>query len=73
MQVNIDNNTISITLNKNVLKDEIVDILEYIKIKELLYKSELTKEDVFELDEEIKSNWWEKNKDKIMEKINGSC
>ena len=39
MQVNIDNNTISITLNKNVLKDEIVDILEYIKIKELLYKS----------------------------------
>ena len=73
MKVNIKDNEIFITLNKQIFQDEIVDILEYLKIKEILYKSKMTKKEVFELDDELKSNWWNKNKSKIMEKINDSC
>jgi len=72
MKVNIKDNEIFITLNKQVFQDEIVDILEYLKIKEILYKSELTKTQVLELDNDLKNNWWNNNRDKIMEKVNDS-
>ena len=41
-------------------------ILNYLKYKEIIKKSEATQEIVDEIAEESKINWWKENKDKFL-------
>ncbi len=73
MKVDNIDNKFFIEFNKNILNEkEIVELVEYLKIKETIYKSKLQKEEVEKLDNELKYNWWCKNKEVILGKIDDS-
>lgn len=54
---------------KLISNDEFERFLERLRVEELVSQSKMTKEQAWELSEEIKQNWWEKNKDKFLEGI----
>jgi galactokinase/mevalonate kinase-like predicted kinase len=74
MRVDNVNDKFFIEFNKNILNEkEMIELVEYLKTKEIIYKSELQKKDIERLDNELKQNWWNKNKDVILGKIYDSC
>lgn len=63
-------NTVNITFSKELLSSpEIVRFIEVLRIKELLSSSQINSEDIMALDDELKENWWQKNKDTFLSKI----
>lgn len=51
-----------INIDKNLLdKDTLIKVLSWLRIEELAQKMNVD-DDVFLLDEEIKTAWWERNK-----------
>jgi len=43
--------------------------LERLRLEAILEKSQLTEEQAWELSEEIKQAWWQKNKDRFLKRI----
>jgi hypothetical protein len=41
--------------------------LQMLELEEFASKSKMTENQAWEISEEIKQNWWEKNKDKFLE------
>jgi len=65
-----NSNTVNLTFSKELLSSpEVVRFIEILRIKELLSNSQITSENVMELDDELKENWWLKNKDSFLGKI----
>ena len=63
-------NTVSLTFSKAFLSSpEIVRLIETLRIKELLSKSQLNTDEVIKLDDELKENWWQANKQRFLEKL----
>lgn len=63
-------NTVNLSFSKELLSSpEIVRFIEVLRIKELLSNSQIINEDVMALDDELKENWWQKNKDTFLDKI----
>ena len=55
---------------KGMISDKYVNrFLEYIKFNELVQQSQLNEKQALELSDEIKSSWWEKNKDRILKNM----
>jgi len=55
---------------KELLVTEYVQkFIERLKIETIVEKSKLTEEQATALAEEIKKEWWERNKEKFLEKI----
>lgn len=44
--------------------------LDYLRYAEISSKSTLSEEDAMRLSEELKSSWWQENKDDILKRIN---
>ncbi|MFQ5708274.1 MAG: hypothetical protein ACE5HO_12535 [bacterium] len=42
--------------------------LERLRLEAIVEKSQLTEEQAWELSEEIKQEWWQKNKDKLLKR-----
>jgi hypothetical protein len=62
--------TVNLTFSKEFLSvPELVRLIETLRIKELISKSQVTSDDVITLDEELKVNWWNENKDRFLAKI----
>ena len=62
--------TVNLTFSKEFLGlPELVRLIETLRIKELISKSQVTSDDVMILDEELKANWWNENKDRFLAKI----
>jgi hypothetical protein len=62
--------TVNLTFSKEFLGEpELVRLLETLRIKELISKSQATSDAVMALDEELKSEWWNENKDRFLAKI----
>jgi len=65
-----NSNTVNLTFSKELLSSpEVVRFIEILRIKELLSNSQITSENVMELDDQLKENWWLKNKDSFLGKI----
>ena len=63
-------NTVNLTFSKELLSSpEIVRFIEILRIKELLSNSQMISEDIIRLDDELKENWWQKNKDIFLGKF----
>jgi len=63
-------NTVNLTFSKELLSSpEVVRFIEILRIKELLSNSQVTSGDVMKLDDELKENWWQKNQDTFLGKI----
>jgi hypothetical protein len=66
----ISDNTVNLTFSKELLSSpEIARFIETLRIKDLLSNSQVSTEDVMRLDDELKENWWQKNKDTFLGKI----
>ena len=66
----ISDNTVNLTFSKELLSSpEIARFIETLRIKDLLSNSQVSTEDVIKLDDELKENWWQKNKDTFLGKI----
>jgi hypothetical protein len=66
----VTDNTVNLSFSKELLSSpELVRFIETLRIKELLSKSQLSAEDVIRLDDELKDNWWEDNKERFLDKI----
>jgi len=64
------NEIVNLTFSKEFLSvPELVRLIETLRIKELISKSQVTQDDIIKLDEDLKANWWNKNKDRFLIKI----
>lgn len=62
--------TVNLSFSKSFLSDtELVRLIETLRIKELLAKSQMGLEDAMMLDEALKSNWWDANKEQFLAKL----
>ena len=52
-----------------ISNDYFLKFLERMKVEEVAQKSRLKEDDAMALAEEIKSDWWKKNKDQLLERI----
>lgn len=66
----VTDNTVNLSFSKELLSSpELVRFIETLRIKELLSKSQLNAEDVVKLDDDLKDNWWQENKQRFLDKI----
>lgn len=64
------NEIVNLTFSKEFLSvPELVRLIETLRIKELISKSQVTQDDIMNLDEELKANWWNENKDRFLAKV----
>ena len=60
-----------LTIPKALISDkEIQKIIDLLKFYELVEESTMTEKKAWLLSEDIKEQWWQENKDRIMAKIN---
>jgi hypothetical protein len=60
-----------LTIPKALISDkEIQKIIDLLKFYELVEDSAMTEKKAWLLSEDIKEQWWQENKDRIMAKIN---
>ncbi|MCP5103522.1 MAG: hypothetical protein GY950_09095 [bacterium] len=52
-----------------ISNDYFLKFLERMKVEEIARKSQLKEEDAMSLAEEIKTDWWEKNKNQLLDGI----
>ena len=50
-------------------EEYVQDFLKRLRIEAIAQKSKITEEQIWELSEEIKQKWWEKNKGKFLKGI----
>jgi len=64
------NEVVNLTFSKEFLSvPELVRLIETLRVKELISKSQVTSGDAMTLDEELKANWWDENKNRFLKKI----
>ncbi len=62
--------SVNLTFSKEYIhSQELLRLLEILRIKELLSQSQTTEDDAMALDEELKSAWWQQNRDRFLAKI----
>jgi len=52
-----------------VSTDYVQQFLERLRVEAIVEKSKLTEEQVWELSEQLKRDWWQKNKEKLLKRI----
>lgn len=58
-----------LTIPKQLLSDDYIKrLIERIEFFNLLAESELSREDAWNISEEIKEGWWKENRDRILAK-----
>ncbi len=62
-----NDNIVNLAFPKGLLSSpEIIRFVEILRIKELLSNSQISSEEVMKLDDELKEQWWQKNKDSFL-------
>lgn len=62
--------TVKLSFSKEFLSaHELTRLIEVLRVKELISKSEMNDIDALSLDNELKETWWRNNKDKFLAKI----
>jgi hypothetical protein len=70
LSVQVTEENVNIVFSRNLINDkDLIDLLDKVRVKNLISKSQLTEEDARNLDRELKSNWWKKNRDRFLAKI----
>ena len=70
LDIQVKDDNVNIVFSRNLISDnDLIELLERIRIKHLISQSKLTEEDAINLDEELKTNWWEKNREKFLARI----
>lgn len=61
MSVVAENDEIRIS-TKGMSSDEVRALVDWLRLEVIARKSKLTEKDAWDLSEEIKADWWERNK-----------
>jgi hypothetical protein len=70
LDIQVKDDNVNIVFSRNLINDnDLMELLERIKVKHLISQSQLNEENAIKLDEELKSNWWKNNKEKFLDKI----
>ena len=70
LEIQVKDDNVNIVFSRNLINDnDLMEMIERIRIKHLISRSNLTEEDAFQLDEELKTDWWENNRERFLEKI----
>jgi hypothetical protein len=70
LDIQVKDDNVNIVFSRNLINDnDLMELLERIKVKHLISQSKLTEEDAIALDEELKTKWWKNNKEKFLAKI----
>jgi hypothetical protein len=70
LNVQVTEENVNIVFSRNLVSDkDLVEFLEKVRLKNLISKSQLTEENLKNLDNQLKSNWWKKNRDRFLAKI----
>ncbi len=63
MQTSIENGKIRVEFDIGKIDK---DVLSFLSLLETSNKSQATEEDIWQLSEEIKSSWWNENKERML-------
>lgn len=70
LNVQVSEDNVNIVFSRDLINDkDLMEFIEKVKVKNLISKSELSEEDALKLDKELKSNWWQKNRENFLSKI----
>jgi hypothetical protein len=70
LNVQVTEENVNIVFSRNLVSDkDLVEFLEKVRLKNLISKSQFTEENLKNLDNQLKSNWWKKNRDRFLAKI----
>ncbi len=70
LEINKEGDVFTIKFTReDISEDFLRRLLTKFRIEKLLEKSKMTREQAWELSEEIKEDWWNRNKDWILKKI----
>lgn len=70
LELNKEGDVFTIKFTREEISEDFLRrLLIKFKVEKLLEKSKMTKEQAWKLSEEIKENWWNENKDWILNKI----
>lgn len=70
LNVQVTEENVNIVFSRNLINDkDLLEFLEKVRLKNHISKSQLTEEDVESLDNELKSNWWKKNRNRFLSKM----
>jgi len=62
--------TVNLIFSKEFLSaHELTRLIEMLRVKELISKSQMTDDDAAILDNELKENWWRENQERFLAKI----
>ncbi len=72
MQLTFEDNEVILKFPRDLLSEGYVqDFFQRLKSEMIIRKSRLSEEAAWELSEEIKKKWWEKNRERFLKKIDG--
>ena len=70
VEITFDKNEAILKFPKQLVSSEYLQqFLERLRLEAIVEKSKMTEEQAWELSEQIKQEWWQKNKMKILKKI----
>jgi hypothetical protein len=60
-------NRVEVTIpTEGLSPEEINDLVSWLRVESIVSRSKLSEEDAWQISEEIKSSWWESNKDRFI-------
>ncbi len=64
------NNEILLSFPQHLISSQYLQsVIERLEMEAVVQKSSMSETDAWNLSEELKSNWWEKNRDNILKRI----
>lgn len=70
VEVQVTKDNVNIAFSRKLVDDkELNDFIEKVRVKDLITRSRMTEEEALKLDRELKSNWWKKNRQHFLAKM----
>jgi hypothetical protein len=70
LEVQVKGDRVNVAFSRDLVSDkDLMDFIEKVRLKNLIAKSELTEEDAARLDQELKSEWWKRNRERLLAKF----
>lgn len=70
LDVQVAGDNVNIVFSKDMLsKEALNELIDGLRLKYLVSKSQLKEDDAMKLANELKSNWWKNNRERFLAKI----
>ena len=70
LEVQVRDDNVNIVFSRNLMKDDdLMELIERIRVKHLISQSKLTENQAEIMDTELKSDWWKKNRARFLDRF----